>query len=313
MTVVPFFCAAGDPERQLWLATLQAGLPDCKVLYAADCTESEKRAAEVAIVATPRPAGINAFPGLKWIQSLWAGVEALLAAPELAHLPVVRLIDPALAETMSEAVLAWTLYLHRDMPGYREQQSQRRWRALPMVRAGERPVGVLGCGELGRAAIGKLLENGFPVSAWSRSPKTIAGVRHHHGQNGLEAMLTEVDIVVCLLPLTLDTRHLLDGEKLGLMKQGAQLINFGRGGLIDTDALLRRLDEGRLKHAVLDVFETEPLPADSVVWAHPSITVLPHISAPTNVATASAIAAANLQDWFEKGRMPAAVNRSVGY
>lgn len=313
MTVIPFFSTTKDWQRSQWLETLQGQLPEFRVLHADDCSDAEKLAARVAIVASPDPASITEFPDLEWIQSLWAGVEALLVIPGLEKIPVVRMIDPMLADTMAEAVLAWALYLHREMPAYRAQQSERRWRALPAIQSENRRIGLLGYGELGQKSAEKLAENHFRISAWSRTPKTVAIANHYHGKDGLQTILGESDILVCLLPLTNDTFHLLDNESLASMKVGAQLINFGRGGLIDTSALLHQLDKHHLNHAVLDVFETEPLPADSPLWTHPGVTVLPHISAPTNTETASKIAAANVRTWFETGRIPKAVERHTGY
>lgn len=166
---------------------------------------------------------------------------------------------------------------------------------------------------MGATAARRLKANGFRVIGWSRSPKTIAGIETFHGEDGLGAVLAQADILVLLLPLTAATRGLIGADALGRMKPGASLINFGRGALIDDAALLARLDSGALDHAVLDVFATEPLPSDSPYWAHERVTVLPHISAPTSVATASRIVADNLRAWLRDGAIPRAVDRRAGY
>src|SRR5690606_3677210 len=165
---------------------------------------------EVAIVANPDPASIRRFPALQWVQSLWAGVEKLVAEPAFTALPVVRMVDPQLARTMAEAVLAWTLYLHRDMPAYLAQQRARLWRQLPYVAPADRRVGLLGLGALGEAAARVLRQAGFAVRGWSRTPKRfedLQGLDTFSGEDGLREMVRQIDILVCLLPLTRQTRH----------------------------------------------------------------------------------------------------------
>jgi glyoxylate/hydroxypyruvate reductase A len=126
-------------------------------------------------------------------------------------------------------------------------------------------------------------------------------------------MVSRTDILVCLLPLTRQTRHLVDGPLLQRLPKHASVVNFGRGALIRTSDLLAALDAGRLAHAVLDVFDEEPLPEDSPLWLHPRVTVLPHISADTDPATASLIVARNVAQWRHSGAIPAAVDRVRGY
>ncbi len=313
MTVlVPFIHTLSPDEESAWIGAIEALLPDVRIRPLPALTDAERRRANVAIVANPDPADLDGLPGLVWVQSLWAGVERLAPhAPD--HVAVVRMTDPQLAATMAEAVLAWTLYLHRDMPRYAAQQRAGLWLPHEAPRAEARTVGVLGLGHLGAAAAQRLVANGFEVVGWSRAPKEIPGVATHHDAEGLSAVLARADFLVLLLPLTEDTRGLIGAEALARMKPGACLINFGRGALIDDAALLARLDGGALGHVVLDVFATEPLPADSRFWAHDRVTVLPHISATTNVATASRIVADNLRAYFRSGAIPRAVNRSAGY
>ncbi|MFS2117197.1 NAD(P)-dependent oxidoreductase, partial [Herbaspirillum frisingense] len=153
----------------------------------------------------------------------------------------------------------------------------------------------------------------FPVAGWSRSPRQLDGVETFSGMQGLTQLLSRSDILVCLLPLTHDTRGLLDAARLALLPPQAQLINFARGPIIDDGALRQALDAGQLKHAVLDVFATEPLPPASWQWTHPAVTVLPHCSAPTDAATASAIVAGNIRYYRESGVIPANVDLGRGY
>jgi glyoxylate/hydroxypyruvate reductase A len=303
-----------DGEEAIWLDALRRAMPRERILPidAIDAPDD----VEVAIVANPDPASIRRFPALQWVQSLWAGVEKLVAEPAFNALPVVRMVDLQLARTMAEAVLAWTLYLHRDMPAYLAQQRARLWRQLPYVAPADRRVGLLGLGALGETAARVLHQAGFAVRGWSRTPKRfddLEGLITFSGDDGLREMVRQTDILVCLLPLTRQTRHLVDAALLRQLPRQACLINFGRGALVHTADLVAVLNEGHLKHAVLDVFDVEPLPPDSPLWDHPAVSVLPHISADTDPATASLIVADNIGRWRQTGRIPPAVDRQRGY
>jgi glyoxylate/hydroxypyruvate reductase A len=214
---------------------------------------------------------------------------------------------------MAEAVLAWTYYLFRDMPAYATQQRVGNWQQLPYRRPDSVTVGLLGLGALGAAAAVRLRDAGFKVAGWSSSPKQLADVETYAGADGLDEVLARSDILACLLPLTDETSGLLDADFFSRMKPGASLINFARGKIVVTADLVAALDRGQLKHAVLDVFEVEPLPADSRLWQHPSITILPHISAPTDAETAAAIVAKNIGDYRRTGQLPPTVNMARGY
>ena len=301
-------------EEQAWLAALRKAMPLEQVLPVAEVSDPDQ--VEIAVVANPDPAVVGGFGSLKWVQSLWAGVEKLVAEPAFRHLPVVRMVDPELARTMAESVLSWTLYLHRDMPAYLAQQRARRWRQLPYVAPSARRVGLLGLGVLGQSAARALHGAGFTVIGWSRTPKQIEGIdglATFTGSDGLNIMVRQADILVCLLPLTPQTRHLIDKDLLQQLPPQACLINFGRGPLVNTADLIGALDEERLGHAVLDVFDHEPLPPDSPLWLHPRVTVLPHIAADTDPGTASQIVANNVRCWRESGRVPPAVDKQQGY
>lgn len=311
--VIPFTGRIGPEETAAWIAALQDALPQARIAPLDSLDEADRAAAQVAMVANPDPAALARLPQLVWVQSLWAGVERLLAEMRDDRIAIVRLEDPELARTMAEAVLAWTLYLHRDMPRYAAQQRARVWKQHPVRRPGEVAVALLGLGALGRAAAAPLVQHGFRVIGWSRTAKAVDGVETRSGAEGLHATLAKADIAVVLLPLTPDTRGLLDGRALDAMKPGAGLVNFARGPIVETQALLERLTSGRLGHAVLDVFATEPLPADDPCWIHPAVTVLPHISAPTTKASAARIAAANVATFLKTGAIPPAVDRARGY
>ncbi|MFJ2990610.1 2-hydroxyacid dehydrogenase [Collimonas sp. NPDC087041] len=310
---IPFIAANGYAQTSAWVHALQQAMPDKRIISFNEMDNESKANCSVAIVANPNPADLQDLPRLQWVHSVWAGVERLVADIGNKHVKIVRLVDPQLAVTMAEAVLAWTMYLHRDMPAYARQQALRQWKSLDYVRPGNKTVGLLGLGALGEAAATRLLDAGFNVCGWSRATKNIPGVEHFSGETSLKAMLEKADILICLLPLTPETNGLLNAENLACLPDGASLINFSRGPIINDSDLRSALDSGRLKHAVLDVFEIEPLPINQWHWTHPGITVLPHCSAPTDRETASAIVARNIQRYTDEGVIPVCVDMSRGY
>jgi len=300
-------------EEDSWLAELGSAAPHYNFVSSKNIADAAKDEFKVALVANPNPSEVAQFANLKWVQSLWAGVERLMTDLPDERLAVSRLVDPQLAQTMSEAVLAWCLYLHRDMPQYKIQQTQKQWKPGQFVLAKDRRIGILGMGKLGEESAARLRENGFPVLGWSRSGVTASGEKTQSGSDGLNEVLNYSDILVVLLPLTSGTKGLLSNENLNRLPQHAKIINFARGPIIDDDALLGVLDSGHIDHAVLDVFATEPLPAQHWFWQHPSVTVLPHISAPTNIGTAAKIVCGNVDLYFAKGEMNDFVDRTIGY
>lgn len=310
---IAFVSRTTDANVAEWVSMLSAALPDEAILPFQSMNSEQRAQAEIAIVANPDPADIAGLSGLKWIHSLWAGVERLVSELGALAPPIVRLTDPELSRVMAEAVLAWTYYLHRDMPAYRDNQKQSLWKEIEYRHPGDVTVGILGLGALGSAASERLRQAGFETIGWSRSAKTLPGVDTLSGEAGLTRLLSRSDIVVCLIPLTDETRGLLGSKRLNQMKRGASIINFARGAVIASDDLVRALDDGHISHAVLDVFETEPLDPNSIFWNHPKVTVLPHISAPTNRRTSAAIVAANIRRWRQSGQLPATVDMASGY
>jgi glyoxylate/hydroxypyruvate reductase A len=312
--LVPFVRRIDQGPHPELLAALRSHLHDVELIVHEEIAESRLDEATVAIVDGPSVDQLATLPNLALVQSTWAGVEEIIpAVPE--GVAIARMLDPQLAATMSEAVLAWTLYLHRDMHRYARQERLVQWKEHPPVNAVDRRVGVVGLGALGADAARTLAVQGFTVAGWSRSPKVIDGVECFDGAAGLRTLLERSQIVVNLLPHTTATAGLLGVEAFAAMPPGASLVNFGRGQTVDDRALLDALDRGHLDHAVLDVFEVEPLPEDHPYWRHESVTVLPHISGPTNVDTAAEIAAANVRRFLATGELPngALVDRARGY
>lgn len=315
--LIAFVSRIPTAEAKQWILILNKLLPDSDVCLFDSLTQQQKQQCTLAVVANPDPAQLRQLPSLKWVHSTWAGVERMVAELMVAgsdvSFPIVRLVDPALAQTMAEAVLAWTLYLHRDMPSYRMQQATAQWVQLPYVGASERTVAILGLGKLGTLSAKRLQANGFRVLGWSRNEKSLQSIKTFVAEDGLEVVLSQSDIVVNLLPLTHETRGLLNTVRFGQCKQGVSIINFGRGATVNEADLIASLDAGVVSHAVLDVFEEEPLPANHPYWTHEKITVLPHISAPTNISSASKIVANNIREYYKSGLIPEAVDRKLGY
>ncbi len=257
--------------------------------------------AEAAVVANPPPGALAGQRRLRLVQSLWAGVERLLADPTLpAGVPVARMVDPALAAAMAETALWAVLSLHRGFFDYQARQREARWAPHRQHRADELNVLLLGRGEMGRAVMEKLAPLGYRLATWHRGAE-------------LALLQAAADIVVNLLPLTPATRGLLDARFFAALKPGAALVNLARGGHVVEADLLAALDGGRLRHAVLDVFATEPLPVGHAFWAHPKVTVLPHVAAWTDPRSASRVAAANLRALRDGLPVAHLVDRERGY
>lgn len=298
-------------EEAAWREALSRAMPGETL---ASLAEPEAAArAEIAIVANPPPGALAGLPALRWVHSLWAGADRLLLDDTLPPVPVLRLVDPALAQVMAEAVAAAVLYLHRDFPLYAHQQRRSLWRQHAVRPARERRVTLLGMGEMGRASADLLRAIGFSVQGWSRSGAARDGVPILSGPEGWARVLAGANILVNLLPLTAETRGILNGAAFAQLPRGAALVNFGRGAHVVEADLIAALDAGALSHAILDVFEVEPLAEGHRLWSHPGVTILPHVAAPTNHASAAAIVAQAVRTFRETGMVPPGIDRVRGY
>lgn len=300
---------ASETEKpEFWLPLLERALPEDR--FVVSCNQP----VDVALVANPPPGTLEKLGQVKLIQSLWMGVERLLADPHLPkNVPIARLIDPGMVAAMSETVIANVLDWHRHLYYYRSLQREARWKRVGQFLASDRRVGLLGLGELGGDAARKLVALGFNVAGWSRRPKRISQIETFSGEDGLKSMLGKTDALVCLLPLTEKTRGILNARTFSAMKPKGCLINLARGGHVVLPELIAALDSGRLRHAYLDVFDTEPLPADSPLWKHPGVTVTPHSAALTEPRTAVAKIAENIER-VRRGEPPAnLVDFAAGY
>lgn len=310
---IPFIGRVAQQELDDWTAAINSRTEMFTLVPVDSMSAEQLQKAEVAIVANPDPAILKNLSNLQWVQSLWAGVEGIVGSAIPGDVAIVRLTDPQMAETMAEAVLAWTLYLHRKMPGYAAQQSRKLWRALPHAAPQECNVSVFGIGKLGSVAALKLKQNNFTVRGWSNSRKSIAGVDTFDGADGFESILTLTDIAVILLPLTSETTGSFNKNTLSKLPGGASIINFARGPILVEADLIECLNTKHIDHAVLDVFDEEPLPENNPLWDHPDVTILPHISAPTTLSTAAEITATNIENYLNTGVIPESVDRKRGY
>jgi len=252
------------------------------------------------------------------IFNLGAGVDALMVDSTLPDLPLVRVAVSDLTERMTEYVVLHALMHHRQELYLRESQRVKRWSPQPQWAAGAITVGIMGLGALGAHTAGVLKQVGFKVVGWSRSPKEIAGVPCFHGEQQLDAFLQQTDILVSLLPLTADTRGILNRavfEKLNRSSpMGAPvLINAGRGGLQNEADILSCLEDGTLGGASLDVYVTEPLPADSPFWTHPKVVLTPHNAADTDPEEISKYVARQIEQFEAGGALENVVDRKQGY
>ena len=312
-SIVPFISMLPKADIDEWLKVLKKKLPKERIVKFSSLKKSDYKKIDVAIVANPNPTEVKKLINLKWVQSVWAGVEKLVESFKGEKVRIIRLVDPEMNRTMAEAVLSWVLYLHRDMHFYRIQQNKRIWKENDYIKPSKKIVSFIGLGELGSASAAKLIKNGFNVCGWSRGKKNISKVKSFTGKLGLKKMLKQTDILVCLIPLTKQTKYLLNYKTLSYLKRGASIINFARGAIINVKDLVRHLNSGKIKHAVLDVFEQEPLPKASILWKHKNVTVLPHISAHTNMETASDIFYKNIRMYRLKNRIPKSVDKVRGY
>ena len=295
-----------------WTAALALHMPELDLRVWPEL--GDRAAIEAALAWQPQPGALARLPKLRLVHALGAGVEELLADPGLGpEVPVVRLVDPSMTQTMGEYVQLQVLRLHRRDFAYRAQQAAREWRELAQPAAAERRVGILGLGVLGSEAALRLKVLGFDVAGWSRIERKQKGIACFFGRDGLATLVARSDILVCLLPLTPETEAILDARLFAALPRGAAIVNCGRGAhLVEAD-LLAALDSGQVSAAVLDVFRAEPLPPEHAFWSHPRILVTPHAAAATSALTAAPLVAAALRR-FAAGKRPAnLVDRVRGY
>lgn len=266
------------------------------------------------LIAWHPPAELLASLGnLKVLFSYGAGVDHIGLSRVPSHVPIVRMVEAGLVSGMVEFVTMAVLALHRNIPDYISAQHAGVWRPMDSVPATARRVGVMGLGVLGQAVLAALSPFGFPLNGWSRTPKGLASVNCYDGPAGLGLFLSRTDILICLLPLTAATRGILDSRVFGELPPGASVINVGRGGHLDNQALLDALKSQHLAGAILDVCDPEPLPEGHPFWGHPRILLTPHIASLTRSETAARAVIENIRRHQQGQPVLNAIDRTKGY
>jgi len=300
-----------------WRKRFNERLPNHVVATAADALETPELF-RYACVWKPAPGLLATFPKLEVIFNLGAGVDALLADKTLPALPLVRVVDQDLTKRMTEYVVLHCLMYHRRQRMLDAAQARASWEAKDQWAASSVRVGVMGLGELGQDAAEVLDRIGFDVAGWSRTRKHVEGIKSYAGDSELSAFLARTDILVVLMPLTLETTGILNRKLFkGLARNGRLgapvLINAGRGGLQNEADILACLDDGTLGGATLDVFQAEPLPSNSPFWRHPNVTVTPHNAADSDADAISDYIVAQIKRYEAGEALDNIVDRERGY
>ena len=304
-----------SPER--WKSRFDEVCRDRRVLLLPDAAFDPVEI-HYAAVWKPAPGELAAFPNLRVIFNLGAGVDALMADSTLPKVPLVRVAVRDLTDRMTEYVVLHVLMHHRQELYLRSSQYEKRWAPKFQWPASAISVGIMGLGTLGSNAARALRHIGFRVSGWSRSPRKIDGIECFHGKAQFEPFLQRTDILVCLLPLTSDTRHILNTDLFAKLNRNGPmgapvLINAGRGGLQTEADILACLDDGTLGAASLDVYATEPLPSDSPFWTHPKVILTPHNAADTDPDEISKYVARQIERFEAGEQLENVVDPARGY
>ncbi|WP_119169372.1 2-hydroxyacid dehydrogenase [Algihabitans albus] len=295
-----------------WIPALRTALPGMEVRKWPEVGDPAE--IDYALVWQPPEGFLASLPHLKAILSIGAGIDHLTRDPKLPrHLPLVRMVEPGLTSGMTEFVVMQSLFHHRRLLDYLDQQDRKVWRELAPVAAWQRRVGVMGLGELGADAVDRLVRLRFDVAGWSRSRRALPGAACFAGQEELPAFLARSDILVCLLPLTEETDSILNAQLFAQLPKGACVINVGRGEHLVEQDLLAALETGQIDSATLDVFRDEPLPPDSPFWSHPRVVVTPHIASMTIPETAAEAMAEAIRTLEAGGTPPGLVDLARGY
>lgn len=298
-------------SRQQWSEALAQKLPRVDVRFWPDIGSTY----DISYLAFMHPdfSLYPTFPNLKAMLSRSAGVEYFIDHPKLPDVPLGKM-DPAEGDPMmTEYVVMHVLRFHRDMPGYQAAQARKEWRRVAIMRPEQRRIGFLGYGLMAKPPALVLKSLGFDVKAWVRTAKPEAEIPIFHGPDQLEPFLRETDIVVCLLPLTAETKGILCARTFAMMPKGAMIVNVGRGKhVVDVD-LIVALDEGQLAYAALDALWPEPLPPESPLWSHPKVTVMPHVARRPTVGQLANQIAANIHNFETEGCLLQQIDRNRGY
>lgn len=301
-----------NEKNRWWVEMLQELLPSWKVAQMDAVTDPAS--VRYAVVWRPRTGDLARYPNLQAIVSIGAGIDHVLNDEKLpADIPIIRTVGRDLTQRMREYVALHVLRHHRDMPRQLQAQREHDWHANVVPVAPNRTVGMMGLGNLGASAALTLAGLGFDTRGWSKSPKTIGNVETFAGTDSFDEFLRGCEILVNLLPLTPETRGILNADLFSKLPEGACVVNCARGPhLVDAD-LLAALESGQIKQATLDVFHQEPLPPENAFWDHPAITLTPHVASQIDAGTGSRLIATNLRMFEETGTCSDFADAARGY
>ena len=315
MTTLALVIQRWDPKP--WVERFNTHAPELNVFIWPDA-KADPASVDYALAWLPPEGVLAGFPNLKAVFSLGAGVDHILSEPKLPDVPLVRVVDPNLTMRMSEYVCLHVLMHHRQQRHFDDAQKAGEWSGRKQWAASAMRIGVMGMGELGRDAAEKLVHLGFQVNGWSNTRKDVPGVTSFAGLGELDAFLAATDILVCLLPHTPATEGILNRDLFRKLSHEGPLgapviINAGRGKLQREADIIASLDAGELDWATLDVFETEPLPATSPLWAHPKVTITPHNAADSEPEALCKYILRQIKTFEANGKLENVVDRKAGY
>ena len=295
-----------------WVKLMQCQLPGWDIVSMDAIIDPAS--VHYAVVWQPRKGDIARFPNLKAIVSIGAGIDHVLADTGLPQgIPIIRTVGRDLTQRMQEYVALHVLRHHRDMPRQLQAKIERDWHSIVVPVAPNRIVGVMGLGNLGAAAARVLAQIGFATRGWSKSPKNIEGIDTFIGEKELGPFLNGCEILVNLLPLTPETKGILNAALFAQLPSGASVINCARGRHLVEEDLLAAIERGQIKQSTLDVFHQEPLPPEHPFWSHSAITVTPHIASRIDAETGARLIAENLKIFDATGTCPDVTDAARGY
>lgn len=299
-------------ETDTWVRLLQQALPEAEIINWHENLPAT--GAEMAVVWSPPKQLLENEPDLCALFNLGAGVDGILKLPGLHNgIAIYRIEDAGMSAQMAEYVVHALVRVSRSLGSYNKQQSISKWHKLPDITRSEWPVGVMGMGVMGARTAQAIAALDYPVAGWSTSPKNIDNVKSYVGQQQFNEFLTRTRVLVNLLPLTKNTANILNRANMARLLPDCHIINVGRGDHLVEEDLLEMLDQGHIGGATLDVFKQEPLPAEHPFWAHPKITVTPHISAANLFNETVAQIAKKVRDYIQNKNTYGDVQRGRGY
>ena len=298
-------------STEYWAESVEALAPDLDIRCWPDVGDPAD--IEYLLTGFIDLAALPAFPNLRLVMPMFAGIDHLLADPDMPDVPIVRTGPPDGDPAMTEYAVLHVLRHHRNMPNYLAQQRRREWNVIPQKLPREQRVGFMGFGVLAQPPARVLCGLGFDVAAWTRTAREDADVEIFSGSEGLGPFLARTDILVCLLPLTTETEGILNLELFVQMPEGAAVINLGRGAHLVEDDLISALDSGQLAGATLDATKPEPLPEDSPLWLHERITIMPHTARRVRADVITPQVVEIIRRDITGEPQPWAVDRSSGY